>query len=152
MIPPPAYPPSWNGAPNITTVPIWTPGPVQVARSGTYPAIESLRWLAERRLSYWFDIDTHGFVILDRLRRHVPHTRSLLMDLATLLAHESQWVREPKPTVARLDNLHPDEADLYHDLVENNLGASVRLEQERIAYAAIERAVRSPGGRPTNPA
>jgi hypothetical protein len=113
------------------------------------PAIESLGWLAGRRVSYWGDIDTHGFAILDRLRRHVPHARSLLMDRATLLAHESQWVREPKPTVARLDNLHPDEADLYHALVEDSLGTSVRLEQERIAYAAIERAVRSAGGRTT---
>lgn len=105
-------------------------------------AVEPLRWLGQRRLTYSGDIDTHGFAILDRLRQHFPHARSLLMDRATLLAHESQWVREPKPTVARLNHLHPSEADLYRDLVEDALGASVRLEQERISYSAIERAVR----------
>ncbi|WP_425458470.1 Wadjet anti-phage system protein JetD domain-containing protein [Amycolatopsis rhizosphaerae] len=29
------------------------------------------------------------------MRRSFAHTRSLLMDRATLLAHESQWVRDP---------------------------------------------------------
>jgi len=120
------------------------PDAVAVFGSGyAVSAVEQLRWLAQRRLIYFGDIDTHGFAILDRLRRHFPHARSLLMDRATLLAHESQWVREPKPIIARLEHLHPNEADLYRDLVENTLGTSVRLEQERISYSAIERAVRS---------
>lgn len=106
-------------------------------------ALEPLRWLGNRRLTYWGDIDTHGFAILDRLRQHFPHARSLLMDRATLIAHEGQWVREPKRAVAHLGHLRPAEADLYRDLVEDTLGTSVRLEQERVSYAAIERAVRS---------
>lgn len=104
-------------------------------------AIQPLRWLGGVRLFYWGDIDTHGFAILDRLRQHVPDARSLLMDRATLLAHEGQWVREPKPVVTRLDRLRPDEADLYRDLVEDTLGPSVRLEQERVSYGAVELAV-----------
>jgi hypothetical protein len=63
------------------------------------------------------------------------------MDRATLLAHESQWVREPAPVVARFDHLHPEEADLCRDLVEDALGETVRLEPERISYATIERAI-----------
>jgi hypothetical protein len=104
-------------------------------------AIQPLRWLGDVRLFYWGDIDTHGFAILDRLRQHFPHARSLLMDRATLLAHEGQWVREPKPVATRLERLHPDEAGLYRDLVEDNFGPSVRLEQERVSYGAVERAV-----------
>jgi hypothetical protein len=103
--------------------------------------LAALHWLAHRRLIYWGDIDTHGFAILERLRRHFPHADSLLMDRATLLAHESQWVVEPKSAIARLNGLRPEEADLYRDLVEDSLGASVRLEQERISYAMIERAI-----------
>jgi hypothetical protein len=106
-------------------------------------AAAPLHWLGDRRLIYWGDIDTHGFAILDRLRQYFPHARSMLMDRATLLAHESQWIREPKPTTARLDRLNNDEADLYRDLVEDSLGPSIRLEQERISYAAIEQAVAS---------
>ncbi|WET78676.1 DUF2220 family protein [Amycolatopsis sp. QT-25] len=36
----------------------------------------------------------------------------------------------------------PDEAGLYIDLVEDALGKSMRLEQERISYTAIQRATR----------
>ncbi|NEE00863.1 Wadjet anti-phage system protein JetD domain-containing protein [Phytoactinopolyspora halotolerans] len=102
-------------------------------------SLEHLTWLAERDLIYWGDIDTHGFAILDRLRRHFPRARSMLMDRATLLAHEGQWVKEDSPYVAHLDGLRPDEADLYRDLVEDAFGPAVRLEQERISYSAIRR-------------
>jgi hypothetical protein len=104
-------------------------------------SIESSDWLADRRVTYWGDIDTHGFAILNRLRQRVPHALSLLMDRATLLSHESQWVREPNPTNARLDHLLPQEAELYRDLVEDSFGGSVRLEQERVSFAAISRAL-----------
>lgn len=40
-----------------------------------------------------------------------------------------------------LENLRHDEADLYSDLIEGGLGPSIRLEQERIWYPAIERAI-----------
>jgi hypothetical protein len=100
-------------------------------------AVEPVGWLADRRLTYWSDLDTHGFTMLDRLRRCFPHARSMLMDRKTLLAHESQWVREPEQSIVHLGNLTPDEADLYRDLVEDVLGPSVRLEQERISYSAI---------------
>jgi hypothetical protein len=58
-----------------------------------------------------------------------------------LLAHRDQWVTEPRPAVARLDLLDAEEAELHRDLVDGTLGPSVRLEQERIRFAAIERAV-----------
>lgn len=103
--------------------------------------LEQLHWLADRELVYWGDIDTHGFAILDRLRQHCPHARSMLMDRSTLLAHEGQWVTEDSPHVAPLQRLRPAELELYSDLVEDALGPSVRLEQERISYSAIEQAV-----------
>jgi len=104
-------------------------------------ALESLSWLADREVFYWGDIDTHGFSILSRLRRRFPQVRSLLMDRETLLAHQSQWVTEPSPAVADQHYLQATEADLYHDLVSGALGPSVRLEQERVRFSAIEVAV-----------
>jgi hypothetical protein len=103
--------------------------------------LESLAWLADRELFYWGDIDTHGFSILSRLRRRFPHARSMLMDRETLLAHASQWVTEPSPASADLACLRPDESALCQDLVAGTLGPSVRLEQERVSFAAIEAAV-----------
>lgn len=110
---------------------------------GGYAAsvLEGLSWLADRDLVYWGDIDTHGFAILDRVRRSFPEARSMLMDRGTLLAHESHWVTEDAEHVAHLPNLRPVEAELYHDLVEDALGPSVRLEQERVSYSAIRRAI-----------
>ncbi|MFJ4102251.1 Wadjet anti-phage system protein JetD domain-containing protein [Amycolatopsis japonica] len=102
--------------------------------------LQPLKWLAHKNLVYWGDIDTHGFAILNRVRRTFEGAKSMLMDRATLLAHDGQWVDEPNPTSEHLETLLPDEASLYTDLVEGVLGSSVRLEQERISYAAIQQA------------
>jgi len=96
-----------------------------------------LRWLSDREVHYWGDIDTHGLAILDRLRASFPHVRSLLMDRATLLAHRSQWVREAQPTRAALPRLTDEEAHLYSELVEDVHGPSVRLEQERVRISEV---------------
>jgi len=103
--------------------------------------LHQLAWLDDRDVVYWGDIDTHGFSMLDRLRGRFPHVRSTLMDRATLLAHETQWVREERPTNTRLERLTSDEAELYQDLVEDSLGPSLRLEQERVRFSAILAAI-----------
>jgi hypothetical protein len=105
------------------------------------PVLESLAWLAALDVIYWGDIDTHGFAILNRLRHHVPRARSVLMDRATLLAHRDQWVTEPAPTTAALGFLNPEERSLYQDLVTAEFAPAVRLEQERISFAAIEQSL-----------
>jgi hypothetical protein len=130
----------------ITYLAFPLPGHAIVIFGGGYAVdvLESLGWLTDLDLIYWGDIDTHGFVILNRLRRRFGHARSLLMDRATLLAHRGQWVTEPRPTAARLDLLDPEEAELYRDLLDGTLGPSIRLEQERISFAAIEHALGCP--------
>ncbi|HEX6519202.1 MAG TPA: DUF3375 family protein [Streptosporangiaceae bacterium] len=40
------------------------------------PVLEPLSWLRDMDIVYWGDIDTHGFVILDRLRGLFPHVAS----------------------------------------------------------------------------
>jgi hypothetical protein len=104
--------------------------------------LERLDWLATLDLAYWGDLDTHGFAILNRLRRRFPHVRSVLMDRETLLAHQSQWVPEPTPTRAALDLLTPAEQNLYRALVTGAFGPAVRLEQERVNFAWLEQAFR----------
>jgi hypothetical protein len=103
--------------------------------------LEPLTWLAGPSIVYWGDIDTHGFAILDRLRRRFPHVKSMLMDRTTLLAHRSQWVTEAVPTSTAVDHLTPPELSLYRSLADGEFGAAVRLEQERVSFAYIARAV-----------
>jgi hypothetical protein len=103
--------------------------------------LEPLGWLTGLDVVYWGDIDTHGFAILNRLRHHLPHARSMLMDRATLLGHRDHWVTEPSPTAAALDRLDQAESALYADLISNAYAPSVRLEQERISFSAVEKAI-----------
>lgn len=110
--------------------------------------LERLVWLAGVDLVYWGDIDTHGFAILSRLRQRFPHTRSILMDRATLLAHRGQWATEPDPTKVPLGHLSLEESQLYADLVVGRLGPSVRLEQERVQFSAVLVAVGCRAARP----
>jgi hypothetical protein len=62
------------------------------------------------------------------------------MDRPTLLAHQSQWVTEPSPTTAALPLLTPEEQATYQALLSGTYGPAIRLEQERVSFAALERA------------
>jgi hypothetical protein len=99
--------------------------------------IGRLRWLTDVDLTYWGDLDTHGYAILDRLRAWLPQARSALMDRETLLVHRDRWGREDRPARSLLSRLTPPEADLYADLVSDALGERVRLEQERIDWGWV---------------
>jgi hypothetical protein len=107
--------------------------------------LEPLHWLADLDVVYWGDIDTHGFAILSRLRRHFPRLTSMLMDRDTLIAHQAQWVTEAAPTTLPLEYLTPSEQDLYRDLGIGEYGPAVRLEQERVSFARIQQAMGSFG-------
>lgn len=98
-------------------------------------------WLQRCRIRYWGDIDTHGFAILDQLRAAFPQAESLLMDRATLLAHREHWVVEAKPECRDLSRLTAAESALYDELRDNRLGDRVRLEQEKIGYGWLGRAL-----------
>jgi hypothetical protein len=121
------------------------PARAMVILGGGYavPVLEPLRWLAGLRVVYWGDIDTHGLAILDRLRKSLPRARSMLMDTQTLLSHREHWGTEPSPVAGILDRLDQVEARLHADLVSGRYGPTLRLEQERIGFAAVEKAVAS---------
>jgi hypothetical protein len=101
--------------------------------------LHSASWMSGRHIYYWGDIDTHGFAMLDRLRGGFPNARSLLMNRETLMAHRSLWGREDVPCRAALSRLEEDERALFDDLVSGRLGENVRLEQERVSYAFLEK-------------
>lgn len=106
--------------------------------------LASIPWMASAPITYWGDLDTHGFAILDQLRGAIPNVRSFLMDRETLLSHRSLWTQEPedKRLLTPLHRLTPDERALFDDLRDDRLGERVRLEQERIGFRAVEEALR----------
>jgi hypothetical protein len=93
-------------------------------------------WLASLPVFYWGDIDTHGLAILDRLRAHLPHVVSVLMDEQALLSCPSDrvGVEDVVHQAATLPRLTVDEAAFYVQLRSGRYGSSIRLEQERIDW------------------
>lgn len=120
------------------------PGCVAVMKLGhAVGLLERLEWLHAVRTSiYWGDIDTHGFVALDRARLVVPELQSVLMDEATLLDNKALWGEEeaqhPEVEVPRL---RTEELTVYRALRAQTWGERVRLEQERLPWDAAVRAI-----------
>jgi len=94
-------------------------------------------WLQERKIYYWGDIDTHGFAILNQLRKFFPRATSLLMDHETLHTHHALWGFEPSQETADLLHLTSSEKALYTALCQNKWADRVRLEQERIGFDSL---------------
>ncbi len=115
------------------------PGTVAVLKLGhAVGQLRALPWLAAARLLYWGDIDTHGFAMLDKARQAWPHTESLLMDAATLLAHRSLCGEEPQPySGPPLALLRGGEREAFDGLVQGRWGVRLRLEQERLPWGEV---------------
>jgi hypothetical protein len=107
-----------------------------------FDSLKTADWLKDGIIYYWGDIDTHGFAILNQFRTLFPEAKSILMEKEILMSHKDLWVDEPKPARSELSNLTSEESALYLDLRENVFGQNVRLEQERIGYGAVLRAMR----------
>jgi hypothetical protein len=90
---------------------------------------------------YWGDIDTHGFAILNRLRHHLPHARSMLHGPSHPAGTPGPLDHRAVPNRLNLDRLDQAESALYADLISDSYAPSVRLEQERISFSSIEKAL-----------
>lgn len=114
------------------------PGAVVFMRLGyNVDVLARFSWLARAKCIYWGDLDTHGFAILHRARSYIPALQSVLMDEDTLLQHKALWVDESAQHPAtELTLLTEQEQQLYRDLKQQRWGQKVRLEQERIDWAA----------------
>lgn len=106
-----------------------------------WEALARAEWLQRCPIHYWGDIDTNGFAILAQLRSRFAHVESLLMDRATLLAHEALWGREDSPRPADVSRLTAEERSLYEDLRDHRIRPSLRLEQEHIGFGWLEKAL-----------
>ena len=114
------------------------PGAVVFMRLGyNVDVLARFPWLARAKCIYWGDLDTHGFAILHRARSYIPALQSVLMDEDTLLQHKALWVDESaQHPSTELTLLTEQEQQLYRDLKQQRWGQNVRLEQERIDWAA----------------
>lgn len=97
--------------------------------------LSSLTWLRDCSMLYWGDIDTHGFVILNRARSHFPNLQSVMMDSTTFLAYQDLWIEESaQSSEAELLLLTAPEQEAFEGLRTFRWGKNLRLEQERICW------------------
>lgn len=106
-----------------------------------WDALAAAQWLRRCTVFYWGDTDTHGFAILDQLRGRFEHVESLLMDRATLLAHEAVWGVERDQVVHDLPRLNEAERSLFDDLRDNRIRPALRLEQELVTFGWLKAAL-----------
>lgn len=131
---------------NLTTVHAFPMLEDAVAiHGGGYRAVElaDVGWIRAARVVYWGDLDTHGFAILSRVRQHLPHVESVLMETATLEAHAHLVGLEPRPVRGEITHLSFTERQALAALRDGDR----RLEQERIPWSYAIDGIVSAGGR-----
>lgn len=103
-----------------------------VKRIGQIDAFRSIPVL------YMGDLDRHGLFILNELRKALPQVESVLMNGATLQTYRHLAVKDPTNDSKdrECDLLTQNETELLWQLKKDNL----RLEQERIPIAVVEKA------------
>ena len=99
-----------------------------------------LAWLRDFPVTYWGDLDTHGFAILNAPR--APAARGIHAD-----GHRNAPVPQVPvgnralPHLGRLAATDFTKAAVYADLTGDVHGPKVRLEQERVRFSAIRAAI-----------
>jgi len=117
------------------------PNTVAVIGGGRNLAWMSAHWLGKKRIGYWGDLDTWGFVFLSEARQRQPHVESLLMDRETLLGHRERMVKEPDPYPGLPEYLTETERMLFQEIRDGVYG-NTRLEQERLSADYIRDGLR----------
>jgi hypothetical protein len=90
--------------------------------------LKNVKWLWQKKLFYWGDIDSDGFAILSQIRGYFPSIASLCMDFQTLQRYSEYVVEDTTASFKELRNLTQEEQKLYTSLHNK------RLEQERIPF------------------
>lgn len=104
---------------------------------GVLELARQAKWLEEKEVYYWGDLDSDGFNILSALRHILPHVHSFLMDRETLLAYVDRNIRDTGNTTVIPDRLTVSEKMAWKEVHDHGW----RLEQERIPSDEVERAV-----------
>lgn len=126
-----------------------SPGLVVIHSLGNnLESLAAIPWLEHAECWYWGDLDRAGMTLLGRARAQNPRIKSLLMDSATLDAHEWLAVQEQEKADRPGDNLDEHELTVAARLWAGE-GSYMRLEQERVApdwaLEAITHAIQAAG-------
>ena len=101
--------------------------------------LKNTKWLGNKEIFYFWDLDSHGFKILSICRKYFPQTKSIFMNKQTFdnfsdfnIKWKILWKEESENLKNYLNN---EEFELFLYLNKNNL----RLEQENITQDWIKK-------------
>lgn len=103
--------------------------------------LKATRWLHEKEILYWGDIDAHGFEILSQLRSYFPQTISFLMDRDTFQEFYQFACMETFSSTKNLRHLGQKEQEMYKFLRSSR--DKNRLEQEKIDQQYVNNALKN---------
>lgn len=118
-------------------------------------SLGALKWLEDKDIIYWGDIDTHGFQILHSLRLALNKSfsasaydatlkvRAMLMNKDVLNDNPHAIVKESDPICTFLSTLKGAEYSCYETLISHAMGDKVRLEQELIPFDQVLTALKA---------
>jgi len=115
-----------------STMAIWSGGGFMVSY------LRNARWLEQKRIFYWGDIDEHGFQILHQVRSYYGQTESVLMDISTFESFREFIVEGERNNTEMLAMLKAEEHSMYDQLRAAAADCN-RLEQEKIPQEYSER-------------
>lgn len=113
-----------------SAIAIWSGGGFKVSY------LRNARWLADRNIYYWGDIDEHGFLILHQLRTYYKQVKSIMMDKRTFDRFQNFTVTGERSNANILNFLNEEEAGFYEFL--KSKPANNRLEQEKISQDHVD--------------
>jgi len=102
--------------------------------------LKNVKWLADKKIFYWGDIDTHGFAMLSQIRAYFPQVKSMFMSEEMIEKFKFLAVKEnlSKRFLGELKNLTKEENRVFNNLKENVYAEDLRIEQERMSFGCLE--------------
>lgn len=98
------------------------------------------KWLQEKNIAYWGDIDSWGFNFLSDARQLQPNLVALMMDKRTVETFQQRMCQESTSFEKLPTNLNAEEIELFEEL-NKGIYAGSRLEQERLSPDYVELAL-----------
>ncbi len=101
--------------------------------------LKNIWWLNDKKIFYWWDLDSHGFKILSICRKYYNQTESIFMDKAVYDAFDKYkwtWKILSVSECEKIGNfLDSEEKAMLNFLNENSL----RLEQENVSQGYVNK-------------
>ena len=104
--------------------------------------LKNTKWLNDKEIYYWGDIDIDGFAILSQIRGYFSHIKSLFMDTDIVEKFKNIATTYKRKNIEQSNlNLIDDEIILYKRVQNDFYGINFRLEQERLPFDFIKQEI-----------